>query len=114
MTFAQDEESAQHPSMPRAAALDGNVDHVLRPQEIARRLLQIGRHAYAKSDDSRVDNPPPTPATAADPVGDIIRLLLARTAVDFTNYKQTRIRRRILRRMALVNVQDPRVPDPAA
>ena len=29
VTFAQDEPSARHPSMPRAAALDGNVDHVM-------------------------------------------------------------------------------------
>ena len=28
----------RYPSMPRAAALDGNVDHVLRPRDIAREL----------------------------------------------------------------------------
>lgn len=104
ITFAQDEVSARHPSMPRAAAQDGNVDHVLRPRDIAGQLERIGRHPYAR------DEPPapePPPAVAGDPVADIIRLLLARTAVDFASYKQTTIRRRILRRMALLNLHDP-------
>jgi two-component system, chemotaxis family, CheB/CheR fusion protein len=101
LTFAQDEASARHPSMPRAAAGDGNVDHVLRPREIARHLERFGRHPYNRED------PAAPPVPGPDPVADIIRLLLARTAVDFTNYKQNTIRRRILRRMALLNLQEP-------
>jgi two-component system CheB/CheR fusion protein len=108
VTFAQDEQSARHPSMPRAAAMDGNVDHVMRPREIARELERIARHPYAQHDDA------PAPAAAApaddqivDPIVDIIDLLRNRTGVDFTHYKQTTIHRRILRRMALRNLQTP-------
>ena len=38
ISFAQDEKSARHPSMPRAAIQDGTIDYVLRPSEIAREL----------------------------------------------------------------------------
>ncbi|AMV23331.1 Chemotaxis protein methyltransferase Cher2 [Gemmata sp. SH-PL17] len=104
VTFAQEEQSAKHPSMPRAAALDGNVDHILRPRDIARELERIARHPYAQTEDT----PPDAPAVPArDPVADIIDLLRNRTGVDFTHYKQTTIRRRIMRRMALRNFQLP-------
>ncbi|VTR92856.1 signal transduction histidine kinase with and activity : Protein-glutamate methylesterase OS=Anabaena variabilis (strain ATCC 29413 / PCC 7937) GN=Ava_0314 PE=4 SV=1: CheB_methylest: CheR_N: CheR: PAS_10 [Gemmata massiliana] len=104
VTFAQEEQSAKHPSMPRAAALDGNVDHILRPRDIARELERIARHPYAQTDEA----PPDAPAVPTrDPVADIIDLLRNRTGVDFTHYKQTTIRRRIMRRMALRNFQSP-------
>jgi two-component system CheB/CheR fusion protein len=103
VTFAQDEQTARHPSMPRAAALDGNVDHVLRPRDIARELVWIANHPYAQQDDAPAA--PPEPST--DPVQDILDLLRNRTGVDFTHYKQTTIRRRILRRMALRNLPSP-------
>src|SRR5262249_2578428 len=46
------------------------------------------------------------PAAVADPLGDIITLMKQRTSVDFSHYKQTTIRRRVLRRMALRNIED--------
>lgn len=104
VTFAQDEQTARHPSMPRAAMLDGNVDHILRPREIARELQRIAKHPYAAQHDETQAPPAPPPG---DPILEIIDLLRVRTGVDFTHYKQTTIRRRILRRMALRNLQTP-------
>jgi two-component system, chemotaxis family, CheB/CheR fusion protein len=104
VTFAQDEKSAKHPAMPRAACQDGNVDHVLRPKDIARELERIARHPYTAGGDLPA-GPPLLPD--GDPIAGIIDLLRARTAVDFTHYKQTTIRRRILRRMALRNLAEP-------
>lgn len=104
VTFAQDEQSAKHPTMPRAAVIDGNVDHVLRPREIARELVRIARHPYAQTEDVVPEVPP---APVRDPIADLIDLLRSRTGVDFSHYKQTTIRRRILRRMALRNIQGP-------
>src|SRR5262249_34234352 len=46
ITFAQDEASATHDSMPRSAILSGCVDYVLPPDAIARELARIGRHPY--------------------------------------------------------------------
>jgi two-component system, chemotaxis family, CheB/CheR fusion protein len=105
VTFAQDEKSARHASMPRTAALDGNVDHVFRPRDIARELERIARHPYSAGAELPPAEPP---APDGDPIVGIIDLLRARTTVDFTHYKQTTIRRRILRRMALRNLAEPR------
>src|SRR6185437_3739357 len=102
VTFAQDEQSAKHPGMPRAAALDGNIDHILRPRDIARELQRIAQHPYAQNEDGSV-----TAAFSNDPIVELIDLLRNLTGVDFTHYKQTTIRRRILRRMALRNLQSP-------
>src|SRR5207245_7799078 len=43
VTFAQDEATARSPGMPRAAVLEGGVDHVLRPVAIAGELVRIAR-----------------------------------------------------------------------
>ena len=104
-TFAQLESTARYPSMPRSAVQDGNVDHILRPFDIAKELERIAQHPYVKVRESQPsDN---TPVLDGDPITDIVNLVRQRTAVDFTHYKQTTIRRRILRRMALRNTQDP-------
>jgi two-component system CheB/CheR fusion protein len=105
VTFAQDDKTAKYPGMPRAAALDGNVDHVMRPREIARELLIIARHPYTRQSESRAILPSPT---ETDPIAEIINLLRLRIGVDFMHYKQTTIRRRILRRMALCNLHEAR------
>ena len=105
VTFAQSEDTARYPSMPRSAVLDGNVDHVLAPSEIARGLVQIARHPYTRpADPGRAGS---LPAAASDPFVDTIALVRQRTGVDFAHYKQTTIRRRILRRMALRNIHEP-------
>jgi two-component system CheB/CheR fusion protein len=106
ITFAQDEKSAKHPSMPRAAIQDGNVDYVLRPQDIARQLERIADHPYAR-EPRQPPEPAEVPAPETEPVAQIVSLLRSRTAVDFGSYKQSTIRRRILRRMALRNLQSP-------
>jgi chemotaxis response regulator CheB len=91
ITFAQDVKTAKQNSMPRAAIVDGHVDYVLRPRDIARQLERIARHPYA-----RQELPAAEGASGPDAVGDIINLLRSRTNVDFTHYKQTTIRRRVL------------------
>ncbi len=101
ITFAQDEKTAKQVSMPRAAILDGHVDYVLRPREIARQLERLARHPYTKQ------SAPAAAAPATDAVLEIINLLRTRTSVDFSHYKQTTIRRRILRRMALKGLESP-------
>jgi two-component system CheB/CheR fusion protein len=106
VTFAQDERSARYPGMPRAAVLDGNVDHVMRPREIALRLQEIAGHPYARPQEVPAADIAPT--AEGDPHVDILALMRQRTSVDFTHYKQTTIRRRVLRRMALRNLQEPR------
>ncbi len=105
VTFAQDEATARFPHMPRAAALDGNVDHVMRPSAIAQELQAIAIHPYTRETEAAAKE---APVDDENDIREIINLLRLRTAVDFTHYKQSTIRRRILRRMALRNMHTPR------
>jgi two-component system CheB/CheR fusion protein len=95
ITIAQDEKTASQPSMPRSAVLDGSVDYVLSPTEIAHQIVRLVRHPYAK------EAPSPEPAAVGDAVVEILTLLRSTTDVDFTHYKQTTVMRRIQRRLAL-------------
>src|SRR5262245_17405757 len=105
VTFAQDEKTAKHPSMPRAAIQEGNVDHVMRPRDIALELERIADHPYTNQDTAPQDETA-LPADG-DPVAAVLDLVRVRTGVDFSHYKQTTVRRRIQRRMALHNLHDP-------
>lgn len=100
VTFAQDEESARHSGMPRSAVESGYVDFVLPPEAIARELVRVARHPYL-----RPAGPPAEPtADAWDDDQDFRKILgLVRTTVgvDFTQYRDSTIRRRVMRRMML-------------
>ena len=96
ITFAQDEQSAKHWGMPSSAIDTGCVDFVLPPETIARRLAEVGGHPYL--------SPGPSVADVAEDDVNFKRILAAvraATGVDFTQYRDTTIRRRIMRRMAL-------------
>jgi len=101
ITFAQDDKSAEHDSMPRSAIADGSVDYVLPPPEIAQELVRLAHHPYAT--DQKPDGLPAGEVGAEPPevIPQILALLRAGMAVDFTRYKQTTILRRIQRRVAL-------------
>ncbi|MCH8567131.1 MAG: hypothetical protein LAT67_02650 [Balneolales bacterium] len=96
ITFAQNLKSAEHSGMPGSAIRADVVDFILCPEEIPEKLLEITKIISY-------------PAAFADqPVEDdeesfrhIVAQLRMRKGTDFTYYKQTTIRRRILRRMAL-------------
>ncbi|HLP41553.1 MAG TPA: chemotaxis protein CheB, partial [Fibrobacteria bacterium] len=100
ITFAQDRESAKFSEMPLSAVAAGFVDIVLPPGDIALELARVGKHPYLENSGSE------DPEKAfEDPEGDlprIIRLLRGSSGVDFTHYRGSTLRRRILRRMALV------------
>ncbi|HEX7899652.1 MAG TPA: chemotaxis protein CheB [Planctomycetota bacterium] len=95
ITFAQDE-SAEFGDMPRNAIETGCVDFVLSPEGIARELSRIGRHPYVAR-----ARPPDPPRPADGDHDKLFGLLRATTGVDFAQYKQSTIERRIARRMAI-------------
>jgi two-component system CheB/CheR fusion protein len=100
ITFAQDEKTAIQPSMPRSASLEGNVDYILAPHDIAKRMVQLVRHPYAQE---------PSPEVVAAPahvISEILALVRSIGNVDFTHYKQTTINRRVYRRLALSDCHD--------
>src|SRR5215469_3257409 len=96
-TFAQDEPSAQHGSMPASAIDSGYVDIVATPRKMAAELARLAQ-----------DRPPkPTRKRAAAENGsksglkNIFAILRSRTEVDFSQYRKTTVRRRIQRRMVV-------------
>src|SRR5271166_286523 len=100
ITFAQDESSAKYPGMPQSAARSGCIDLVLPPDQIARELARISQHSYVAPDQ---DAQAGADLSAADDVHfkKILAILRAAFRVDFSAYRETTVRRRILRRMVL-------------
>jgi two-component system, chemotaxis family, CheB/CheR fusion protein len=103
ITFAQCEASAKVSSMPNTAVATGQVDFVLPPSAIAEELAKISHHPY-------VVHPTPAKVVAAIANGEtalqsIFTILQTRVGVDFTLYKHTTLKRRILRRMVLYRLE---------
>jgi two-component system CheB/CheR fusion protein len=109
ITFAQDEESAKYPEMPRNAVASGAVDLVLRPSEIARELGRLRNHSYVLARPAASEEPDSVSRAEAPQLEQVLQLLRVAQGTDFTYYKQSTIRRRILRRMALSRIE--RIPD---
>jgi two-component system CheB/CheR fusion protein len=99
IAFAQDQQSAKYPDMPRSASLQfGAADFVLPPAQIAKELARIAGHPYLR--DAQPVEEPEKPGRETQFSG-IFRLVKRSTGVDFSQYKPTTLRRRILRRMVL-------------
>jgi two-component system CheB/CheR fusion protein len=101
ITFSQDEKSAKYDGMPRSAIATGCVDFVLPPRAMADELVRLCRHPYVALTHAEEDAP------SEPDFKEIFAILRAATGVDFGAYKYATIRRRILRRMALVHVDSP-------
>src|SRR5206468_3566186 len=104
ITLVQDPASARYDGMPRAAIATRLVDLVLKPKEIAARLSEIAAHPVLS---------PPVPAAGEtkqsvtdSQLDRVFHLLLPAGGVDFTHYKSPTIMRRLLRRMALLRIND--------
>lgn len=98
ITIVQDVESAKYDGMPLSAVQTGCVDLVLSPPEIGSHLTKI-LNAARDFKEFRSTNLPDTPTS------DLLQILLAHTRVDFRDYKQTTIGRRIRRRMVALNIE---------
>ena len=101
LTFAQELESAAYDGMPFSAISSNSVDFILTPDKIPEKLLELGRTI-----NSTANNPEYPDREKENIFKQIILLLLQQRGIDFTYYKQTTIRRRILRRMVMHKVND--------
>ncbi|MEY2600428.1 MAG: hypothetical protein RLZZ142_2687, partial [Verrucomicrobiota bacterium] len=103
ITFAQSSESSRSPEMPFAAERAGAVDFVLPPEEIAAEILRISK--TPRFGELLSDPKPSSLPAHAEPLHPayqkILRILRASTGVDFADYRDNTIRRRIHRRMLL-------------
>lgn len=116
ITFAQDEKTAKYFGMPGSAIAAGCVDLVMSPDAIARELVRIARHPYIgpwrpapppASEKKQAPEPETLPEHERmfkerdEELQSVFALLRARTGVDFSQYKHSTLKRRILRRMVL-------------
>lgn len=101
ITFAQNLETATHTGMPDSAVRAGVVDFVLPPEKIPEKLLEVTQ--VINTPEALEENPE---LDDENVYRQIITLLRVRKGADFTYYKQTTIRRRILRRMAINKIKE--------
>ncbi|RIV19855.1 PAS domain S-box protein [Fibrisoma montanum] len=121
ITFAQDE-TAQFQSMPKSAITEGVVDMILSPADIAKELERLSRQPQIfqqripaeldLGDEATMpykveqDDMAPAEANASDEdIKTIIQILRRVIGVDFSHYKITTVRRRIIRRMLLFKLE---------
>jgi two-component system CheB/CheR fusion protein len=97
LTLAQ--EGAEYDGMMRSALATGLVDFVLPVEMLAPKLVEYFRHVAAANGKL---SPEAIQREAADQLGQIWALLRARTAHDFSGYKDKTIIRRVQRRMQVL------------
>lgn len=101
ITFAQAPQSAEYDGMPRSAIATGMVDFVLTPPEIAGAIARIGQSRIIAGSVAEAAVLFPD---GADELNQILILLRKAGGINFAEYKQLTINRRILRRMILLKI----------
>ncbi len=107
ITFAEELGSAAYDSMPHSAIKAGVVDFTLTPEEMPGQLLQL--NSAFKLLPPGNDDTAPVIIKEEESFKQIFALLRLNNGVDFTYYKQSTIRRRILRRMIICKLE--KIPD---
>jgi two-component system, chemotaxis family, CheB/CheR fusion protein len=95
ITFAQDG-SAQHSSMPQGAVSTGCVDLVLPPEGIAAELAKLAAMPQVAFSSDPIEPP--------QELESVLGVLREQFNTDFSQYKESTLHRRVLRRMALRRV----------
>ena len=99
VVFAQEPATAKFDGMPRSAIATGCVDFILPPEGIAAELARIAREPRLMYHDAaELAGASPNSQKDFQAVSDLLR---AYTGIDFGPYRQTTVRRRGLRRVAL-------------
>ncbi len=101
LTFAQDVASAANDSMPRHAIDAGVTDFILTPEKIPEKLMELKQSFNGSS----LDGHTLKDKANENAFKEIIALLRLHVGADFTFYKQTTIRRRIVRRMEILKLE---------
>ncbi|MEO8853282.1 MAG: chemotaxis protein CheB, partial [Ginsengibacter sp.] len=102
ITFAEDLGSAAYDSMPQNAINAGVVDFILSPENMPGELLKLNNTFNILPSG---DNAIPVALTEEESFKQIFSLLRLNNGVDFTYYKQSTIRRRVLRRMIICKLE---------
>ena len=98
ITIAQDSATAKYDGMPNSAIETGCVDLVLSPIDIGHRLSNLSNLPQRMTQLLDAQNESP-------PLSEILQVVLARTRVDFRDYKPTTVLRRLERRMVALGIE---------
>ncbi len=98
ITIAQEPSTAKYDGMPTSAIETGCVDLTLSPEQIGTHLEKILAQPR-NFDGLRALSGTPSP------LGDLFGILLARTQVDFRDYKENTLNRRVARRMRALGIE---------
>ena len=101
ITIVQDEQTAAYYAMPQSAIAAEVVDFVLPPNQIPKHLIELIRSSKILPPNFSVSEEIKEEQTFKQ----ILALIRNKKGVDFSYYKQTTIRRRILRRKALNKIE---------
>jgi two-component system CheB/CheR fusion protein len=104
IVFAQEPATAAFASMPQSAIDADCVDLVLTPAGIAEELIKLTNDAPVLWNRIVTPEDVPPAGNEADLLHAIFRLLVMRTGVDFSDYKPSTIKRRLVRQMMLAKV----------
>lgn len=97
IAIAQDPQTAKSDGMPRAAIATGAVDLVLGPVGIAEELVRIAAHPLVRGEARQTGEL----SGLDEQLPRVFHMLRTATGVDFAQYKQPTIKRRLQRRMVL-------------
>ncbi len=97
MVIAQDDQSAKFDGMPRSTISTGMVDYILTPGEMPEALLNYVEHPFIQKTE-KIEN---QITQDEDYLSKIIMIIRDVTGVDFSNYKETTIIRRIEKRISI-------------
>jgi two-component system, chemotaxis family, CheB/CheR fusion protein len=103
MCMAQDPNTAQHDGMPRSAIATGMVDYVLAPAAMPAQLAAYVSHALGKKSGVISALAP----HSGNALQKLCILLRDKTGHDFSQYKENTLVRRVERRMALHQIDEP-------
>ncbi len=107
VVFVQAPESSKFDSMPRSAIATGCADFILPPEEIATELARISREPrLIERDIPELSQQSPVTERGFQTVAELLK---GPTGIDFNLYRQTTVRRRVLRRLAVLKLQN--IPD---
>jgi two-component system, chemotaxis family, CheB/CheR fusion protein len=97
VALVQNPGTAKFSGMPESALAAGVVDLSLTVPDLASELIRLARHPYLSTPAAE---PPPHPGADAD-LQKVLVTLRDAVGVDFSDYKEGTIRRRLARRMAV-------------
>ncbi|MGZ8193087.1 MAG: CheR family methyltransferase [Methylobacter sp.] len=105
MTMAQDPPTAKFDGMPLSAITMGEVDFVLPPEKMGQQLMEYSESSNFK--EKAIDKEAPADLVDFEVLQKAFILLRNRTADDFSGYKSTTLKRRIIRRMNIHQIKNP-------